>query len=104
MSVAKKQYKRITTKSLVEMKAQGEKISMLTSYEEVKESNKHYTQFKAYKDKTVFSNTIAKGETGGLLYYELGPMRPDLVLKDLIHIFHPELLPDHELFFFKPLN
>ena len=78
--------------------------SMLTSYEEVKESNKHYTQFKAYKDKTVFSNTIAKGETGGLLYYELGPMRPDLVLKDLIHIFHPELLPDHELFFFKPLN
>ncbi|MBU2976332.1 ABC transporter substrate-binding protein [Zobellia sp. B3R18] len=78
--------------------------SMLTSYEEVNESNKHYTQFKAYKDKTVFSNTIAKGETGGLLYYELGPMRPDLVLKDLIHIFHPELLPDHELFFFKPLN
>lgn len=33
MSVAKKQYKRITTKSLVEMKAQGEKISMLTSYD-----------------------------------------------------------------------
>src|SRR6056297_2671097 len=33
MSVAKKQYKRVTTKSLVEMKAQGEKISMLTAYD-----------------------------------------------------------------------
>jgi len=33
MSVAKKQYKRITTKSLVEMKAIGEKISMLTAYD-----------------------------------------------------------------------
>ena len=33
MSVAKKQYKRITTKTLVEMKAQGEKISMLTAYD-----------------------------------------------------------------------
>ncbi len=33
MSVAKKQFKRITTKSLVEMKSQGEKISMLTSYD-----------------------------------------------------------------------
>ena len=33
MSVAKKQYKRITTKSLVEMKANGEKISMLTAYD-----------------------------------------------------------------------
>ncbi|MFO7746139.1 MAG: 3-methyl-2-oxobutanoate hydroxymethyltransferase [Psychroflexus sp.] len=33
MSVAKKQYKRITVKSLIEMKANSEKISMLTSYD-----------------------------------------------------------------------
>lgn len=33
MSVAKKDYKKITTKSLVDMKAQGEKISMLTAYD-----------------------------------------------------------------------
>ncbi|HQK39676.1 MAG TPA: 3-methyl-2-oxobutanoate hydroxymethyltransferase, partial [Flavobacterium alvei] len=30
MSTAKKDYKRITTKSLIEMKADGQKISMLT--------------------------------------------------------------------------
>jgi 3-methyl-2-oxobutanoate hydroxymethyltransferase len=33
MSVAKKEYKRVTTKSLVEMKSNGEKISMLTAYD-----------------------------------------------------------------------
>lgn len=33
MSAIKKEYKRITTKSLVEMKANGEKISMLTAYD-----------------------------------------------------------------------
>jgi len=33
MSIAKKDYKRITTKSLIEMKANGEKISMLTAYD-----------------------------------------------------------------------
>jgi 3-methyl-2-oxobutanoate hydroxymethyltransferase len=33
MSVAKKDYKRITTKSLIEMKSNGEKISMLTAYD-----------------------------------------------------------------------
>jgi 3-methyl-2-oxobutanoate hydroxymethyltransferase len=33
MSTAKKQYKRITTRSLVDMKANGEKISMLTAYD-----------------------------------------------------------------------
>lgn len=33
MSVTKKQYKRVTTKSLVDMKANGQKISMLTAYD-----------------------------------------------------------------------
>ncbi|XLS27606.1 3-methyl-2-oxobutanoate hydroxymethyltransferase [Flavobacteriaceae bacterium M23B6Z8] len=33
MSTAKKEYKRVTVKSLTEMKRQGEKISMLTSYD-----------------------------------------------------------------------
>jgi len=33
MSVAKKEYKRITVKTLVDMKSKGEKISMLTAYD-----------------------------------------------------------------------
>lgn len=33
MSIAKKDYKRITTKTLVDMKQNGEKISMLTAYD-----------------------------------------------------------------------
>ncbi|MGZ0014757.1 3-methyl-2-oxobutanoate hydroxymethyltransferase [Yeosuana sp. AK3] len=33
MSIAKKEYKRITVKTLVDMKANGEKISMLTAYD-----------------------------------------------------------------------
>ena len=33
MSTAKKEYKRVTVKSLIEMKQNGEKISMLTAYD-----------------------------------------------------------------------
>jgi len=77
--------------------------SQFTSYNELNEASRHYSQFKAYNEKKIYTFANTKGATGGLLYYELGPARPDLILKDLIYIFHPDLLPDHKLFFFKPL-
>ena len=30
--------------------------------------------------------------------------RPDLVLKDIVKILHPEILPNHQLYFFERLN
>tara|TARA_R110000868_G_scaffold175564_1_gene412645 strand:- start:1906 stop:3048 length:1143 start_codon:yes stop_codon:yes gene_type:complete len=78
--------------------------SQFTSYSAMAESSPHYTQFDAFTTKKIFTFAGTTGETGGLLYYELAPNRPDLVLKDLIHILHPELVPDYEPFFFKPLE
>jgi iron complex transport system substrate-binding protein len=77
--------------------------SQYISYNELDKASRHYHRFKAYKEKKIYTFANTKGETGGILFYELGPARPDLILKDLIYIFHPELLPEHELFFFKPL-
>ena len=67
-------------------------------------SNPHYSQFRAFKTKNVYSYSTKKGKTGGLIYYELAPNRPDLVLQDLVKILHPELLPDHQLYFFDQLR
>ncbi len=78
--------------------------AQFTSYNDLKKGSAHYEQFDAFKNKNVFTFAKTKGSTGGLLYYELAPQRPDMVLKDLIHILHPELLPDHQPFFFKPLD
>lgn len=75
-----------------------------TSYTQLLNESRHYEQFKAVKEKKVFSVSLGKGEKGGVLYFELGPQRPDLILKDLISIFHPDLLPDHEQVFFKALK
>jgi len=75
-----------------------------TSLKAMKDRNVHYAQFKAYKDKNVYSYSSRKGKKGGILYYELAPNRPDIVLKDMIKILHPELLPDHKLHFFEKLN
>lgn len=78
--------------------------SQYGSYNELKEANRHYAQFAPFKNKNIYTYANSKGPTGGLLYFELAPSRPDLVLKDLIHIFHPDLLPNHSPTFFKPLN
>ncbi|MFD1095719.1 ABC transporter substrate-binding protein [Salegentibacter chungangensis] len=75
-----------------------------TSYSQLLSESEHYSQFKAVQNKNVYSVSLTKGETGGILYFELGPQRPDLVLKDLISIFHPQLLPDYESTFFKALQ
>lgn len=78
--------------------------AQFNSLEELKEGSKAYTQFKAYKTGEVYSYSMKKGEKGGVIYYELAPNRPDLVLKDLIKILHPEMLPNHKFHFFDKLN
>lgn len=74
------------------------------SFAQLMDSSLHYSRFKAVKERNVYTYSNTFGETGGVIYYELAPNRPDLVLKDLISIFHPDLMPRHELVFFKPLE
>ena len=78
--------------------------SEFTSLKAMTNSNPHYSRFKAFKNKNIYSFSNKKGAKGGILYYELAPNRPDLVLKDLISILHPELLPRHQLHFFEKLK
>jgi iron complex transport system substrate-binding protein len=75
-----------------------------TSYDQLVDASKHYQEFKAFQQKKIYSFAGVTGETGGVLYYELAPHRPDLVLKDLIKIFHPKELPNYKTTFFKPLD
>ncbi|WP_223271923.1 ABC transporter substrate-binding protein [Algoriphagus ratkowskyi] len=63
-----------------------------------------YKAFVAFKSGNVFSYTQKRGRTGGLEYFELGYMRPDLILKDMIKILHPDLLPTYELYFYQQLH
>ncbi len=75
-----------------------------TSFKEMEDANMHYGQFAAFKNKKVFSYSIRKGKTGGVIYYELSQNRPDLLLKDFVKMLHPELLPKYDLYFYKKLN
>lgn len=78
--------------------------SNYNSLESLKNGSSLHTMFKPFQNKNVYSFTNTTGASGGVLYYELGMTRPDLVLKDIIKICHPELLKNHTLYFFKPLK
>ena len=75
-----------------------------SSLKQMSDSNTHYAEFASFKNKKVYSYAVNKGPKGGIVYFELASTRPDLVLKDLIKIIHPELLPKYSPFFFKKLE
>lgn len=75
-----------------------------TSYQELISANKHYKQFKAFQKHKIYSYSLKKGVTGGIVFYEDAPNRPDLVLKDLIYILHPNILQNYQPAFIESLK
>lgn len=71
---------------------------------EMKYADPRYSHFDAFQNGNVYTYTLKKGPTGGLEYFELGYLRPDLILRDLIKILHPDLLPDYSLYFYSKLD
>ena len=52
----------------------------------------------------VYNNDFRKGAGGGNDYWESGTIRPDLVLADLVRVFHPDLLTDHPFIYYRKLK
>jgi iron complex transport system substrate-binding protein len=75
-----------------------------TSLEQLLSDNEHYKEFDAFTANKIYSFANKTGENGGVLYYELAPIQPHVVLKDIIKITHPELLTDYKPFFLEQLN
>jgi iron complex transport system substrate-binding protein len=67
-------------------------------------ADERYTNFKAWQSAQVYSPIARQGAAGGNAYLELGYFRPDIVLADLIKIFHPNVLPTHKLYFYRKLK
>lgn len=72
--------------------------------DEIRAADIRYSRFKAFRDQQVYNYDARMGAKGGNEFLELGYLRPDLILKDLIKIAHPSRLPEHELFFHRKLE
>lgn len=66
------------------------------SYEALKAEDGRYADLEAFRNRGVIYCNMSRTP-----FYENMPVQPDIVLADLIHIFHPELLPaDYEPAFY----
>ncbi|MEO5976349.1 MAG: ABC transporter substrate-binding protein [Chryseolinea sp.] len=74
-------------------------VGSFKSLKEIEVADHRYTKFKPFKQKQIYSYDARKGAKGGSEFLELGYLRPDIILKDLVKIAHPELLPGHALYF-----
>jgi len=69
------------------------------SYDALKQSDARYADFKAFEDKKlIYCNLREKP------FYENTPVEPEVVLADLLKIFHPELLPEHTPVYYELLK
>lgn len=62
-----------------------------------------YGEFASLRNGNVWNPTLAVNGQGGNDFFESGSVRPDLVLRDLIAILHPDLLPDHAFVYYQQL-
>ncbi|HMN27501.1 MAG TPA: ABC transporter substrate-binding protein [Caldilineaceae bacterium] len=76
----------------------------VNSLDELLAADERYSDFAAFQQGQVWNNNARVNANGGIDYYESGSANPDVVLADLIKILHPELLPDHELVYYRQLQ
>ena len=79
-------------------------ILNIRSTEEILAKDSRYADFKAFKSKQIYTYNKRFNAQGANDYWESGAVNPHLVLSDLIKILHPELLPDHELIYYKKIK
>lgn len=79
-------------------------ISDVNSKQDILAKDARYADFKAFKLGQVFNYGKRINSRGSNDFWESGAVNPHLVLADLIKIVHPDLLPKHELVYYKQLK
>lgn len=74
------------------------------SLSELFKADPRFTKFRATQIRQVYNNTYQVSDTGGNNIWERGIVHPEEVLADLIKIFHPDLLPEHEFIYHENLK
>jgi len=75
-----------------------------SSINELLAFDERFEELPVLRNGSIYNNNARMSEGGGNDYWESATLRPDLVLSDLISIFHPELQRDPSSFYYRKLK
>jgi iron complex transport system substrate-binding protein len=74
-----------------------------TSKKQMLDAESRLKYFEAYNSAEIYNNNKRLSSGGGNDFWESGILHPDIILKDLIKIFHPEEMNEHQLYYYRKL-
>lgn len=63
--------------------------------------DERFNDFAPFINGKIYNNNLRINKNGGNDYWEKGLIEPQVLLKDMIKIFHPEVLPNYQLVYYK---
>jgi ABC-type Fe3+-hydroxamate transport system, periplasmic component len=63
-----------------------------------------FAQTPVFRRQKIYNNTLRSTPQGGSDFWETGVVEPHIILADLIHIFHPQVLPQHQLSYYEKVR
>ncbi len=79
-------------------------VGFYSDLNSLKEADARFADFVPFQQGNVWNNDARVNPNGGNDYYESAVAHPEVVLADLISIFHPDLLPGHALVYYRQLR
>jgi iron complex transport system substrate-binding protein len=78
-------------------------IGNVNNKREILAVDSRFENLRPFKTGKLYNNNARQNINGGNDYWESGAVNPQIILKDLIVILHPELLPGQKLYYYKKI-
>ncbi len=74
------------------------------SKEDILAKDSRFKDFKPFQSGEIYNNNKRMSPSGGNDFWESGVVHPEIILADLIKIFHPQQLPNHRLYYYQKVK
>jgi iron complex transport system substrate-binding protein len=65
--------------------------------------DQRFSLLPSFTNDNIYNNNNLLGPSGGNAFFESGVVEPQIILSDIIYILHPQLLPSHQLKYYRKL-